>query len=101
MNTGKLSLLPTFFQIGKCIPICSSKESEEIKEMAFELTKEALDEGAMIVIFPEGIITNDGKLSSFKRGVERMLAKHDVPVVPMAFKGLWGLGFLGMVAEQY
>ena len=89
----KIKPFTYLFQIGKCIPICSSKESEEIKEMAFELTKEALDEGAMIVIFPEGIITNDGKLSSFKRGVERMLAKHDVPVVPMAFKGLWGSWF--------
>ena len=45
------------------------------------------------MIFPEGEITRDGKLAPFKRGVERMLAQHKVPVVPMVFKGLWGSWF--------
>ena len=81
------------FEAGKTIPICTAKESEEIKEMAFKITQEALDEGAMIVIFPEGVITRDGKLGPFKKGVERMLKNHPVPVVPMAFKGLWGSWF--------
>ena len=79
--------------LGKCIPICSAKESEEIKEMAFKLTEDALDEGAMIVIFPEGVITRDGTLGEFKRGVERMLKQHPVPVIPIGFKGLWGSWF--------
>ena len=92
----KIKPFTYMFQAGKCIPICTSKESEEIKEMAFQLTKEALDEGAMIVIFPEGEITRDGKLAPFKRGVERMLAQHKVPVVPMVFKGLWGVLVLSL-----
>ena len=57
--------------------------------MAF-VAKEA-QMSAMIVIFPEGEITR-WKISPFKRGVERMLSQHKVPVVPMVFKGLWGHG---------
>ena len=51
MNTGKTSLLPTFFKSVNVSQFVRQKK-EEIKEMAFELTKEALDEGAMIVNIP-------------------------------------------------
>jgi 1-acyl-sn-glycerol-3-phosphate acyltransferase len=40
-------------------------------------------------IFPEGALTKDGGIAPFKSGIERVLAKRSVPVVPMALKGMW------------
>ena len=44
----------------------------------------------MVIIFPEGKLTTDGQVDDFKRGVERILKRDPVPVLPMALKGLWG-----------
>ena len=35
----------------------------------------------------------DGELNPFRSGVERVLARTPVPVVPMGLKGMWGSFF--------
>lgn len=44
-------------------------------------------------IFPEGKITRDGQIDVFRAGIEKILAKDPVPVIPMALQGLWGTWF--------
>ena len=44
----------------------------------------------MVIIFPEGKLTHDGEVDRFRRGVERILERDPVPVLPMCLKGLWG-----------
>jgi 1-acyl-sn-glycerol-3-phosphate acyltransferase len=39
------------------------------------------------------MITHDGKLNTFRPGVERILSADPVPVVAMAIGGLWGSFF--------
>ena len=39
--------------------------------------------GRPVCIFPEGAITRDGKLQPFRGGVEQILARRPVPVVPV------------------
>ncbi len=41
-------------------------------------------------MFPEGGLTGDGEIAPFRPGVEKILARRPVPVVPMALRGLWG-----------
>jgi 1-acyl-sn-glycerol-3-phosphate acyltransferase len=41
-------------------------------------------------VFPEGGLTGDGEIAPFRPGVEKILARRPVPVVPMALRGLWG-----------
>ena len=41
-------------------------------------------------IFPEGKITSDGELAPFRPGIERIVARTPVPVIPVALVGLWG-----------
>jgi 1-acyl-sn-glycerol-3-phosphate acyltransferase len=41
-------------------------------------------------IFPEGGITRDGEIQPFRPGIEKILARRPVPVVPMALCFLWG-----------
>ena len=81
------------FKLCKAIPIAPAKESAEVKEQAFRSISEALRDDQMVCIFPEGMITHDGKLNVFRPGVERILAADPVPVIPMAIGGLWGSFF--------
>ena len=46
-----------------------------------------------LCLFPEGKLTQDGEINEFKTGIERILERNPVPVVPMALQGLWGSFF--------
>ena len=82
-----------FFRTVKTIPIAGAKEDPEMFEQAFEKIHEALQAGDIVAIYPEGQITHDGELATFRPGIERIIARDPVPVVPMAMRGLWGSFF--------
>jgi 1-acyl-sn-glycerol-3-phosphate acyltransferase len=82
--------LKTFFKMANTIAICSPKADIDVYEHAFKQIKETLDRGEIICIFPEGKLTIDGELGTFKTDIERLLKESPVPVVPMALGGLWG-----------
>ena len=86
-------ILGPIFRWAKAIPIASAKEDMALKELAFKNVKQALDDGELVCIFPEGIITHDGQMSEFKQGIERIIKSSAVPVIPMALQGLWGSYF--------
>ncbi len=77
------------FRNAKAIPIAGAKEDPALMQKAFEEIDAALAEGEIVGIFPEGKLTKDGEIAAFKSGVERILAKRPVPVVPMALRGMW------------
>ena len=77
----------------KAIPIASAKENPEMMERAFQRVKKALAEGEVVCIFPEGKLTKDGEIGSFRPGVERIVVETGAPVVPLALRGLWGSFF--------
>lgn len=82
-----------FFKTAKTIPIASQKSDPEIFERAFERISEELNDGHLVCIFPEGMLTRDGEMNIFRKGIERIVARNPVPVVPMALTGLWGSFF--------
>jgi len=86
----KLPLTGRLFRDAKVIPIAGAKENPEVLDAAFERIAEALEHGELVCIFPEGRLTRDGKMSPFRRGIERIVATTPVPVVPLALDGLWG-----------
>ena len=92
-SIAEMKGLKTFFKIAKTIPICSPKADAEVYENAFKRIKEELDKGELICIFPEGKLTTNGEVDTFKAGIERILKESPVPVVPMALDGLWGSFF--------
>lgn len=66
--------------------------------MALDQAIEALRQGEVIVIFPEGTITNDPDLNPMaaKTGVARLALATGAPVIPMALWGtanVWPKGF--------
>ncbi|MCU0756409.1 MAG: MFS transporter [Xanthomonadales bacterium] len=86
----QLPVMHFLFKTVRTIPICSVKENPALLERAFERIAEELDAGEVVCIFPEGGLTGDGEIQTFRSGVERILAKNPVPVIPMALTGLWG-----------
>ncbi|TWI06074.1 1-acyl-sn-glycerol-3-phosphate acyltransferase [Luteimonas cucumeris] len=77
------------FRTAKAIPIAGARENPELMQRAFDAIDQALAEGEIVCIFPEGKLTKDGEIAAFKSGVERILEKRPVPVVPMALRGMW------------
>jgi len=82
------------FKTAKAIPIAGQKENPELMQAAFDQIDRALAEGEMVCIFPEGRLTSDGEIGTFRPGIERILerakaAGQEVPVVPLALCGMW------------
>ncbi|MDC8759061.1 MFS transporter [Janthinobacterium fluminis] len=86
----KMPLLGWIFKTGKAIPIASAKEDPWLMEKAFVDIAQALHEGDLVCIFPEGKLTTTGEMNEFKGGIAKILARSPVPVIPMALRGLWG-----------
>lgn len=86
-------MLGFIFRHCGAIPIASAKDDPAMLEAAFAEVGKALANGDLVGIFPEGHISRDGQLQTFRPGVSRILAANPVPVVPMALGGLWGSYF--------
>lgn len=57
---------------------------------ALREAREALQNGELVCIFPEGAITRSGQLMTFRPGAMKVLDGADVPVIPVYLDGLWG-----------
>lgn len=88
-----IPVVKRLFRDARVIPIAPARKAPEILEAAFERIARELEEGQVVCIFPEGMLTLDGEVSEFKPGIERIVARTPVPVVPMALRGLWGSFF--------
>lgn len=86
----KTPVLNFVFRTAKAIPIAGHKEDPDVLQQAYDAIDAALEAGELVCIFPEGGLTLDGDIAPFRAGVEKILARRPVPVVPMALRGLWG-----------
>jgi 1-acyl-sn-glycerol-3-phosphate acyltransferase len=81
------------FRQARVIPIASAKEDPALLEAAFEQIHAELQDEQVVCIFPEGRITDTGEMYPFRPGIERIVARDPVPVIPVAMSGLWGSYF--------
>ncbi|WP_159651836.1 MFS transporter [Vibrio atypicus] len=88
---ASLPPLRRFLKRAGVIPISATNRSSIRR--AFNEVEQALSEGHIVCIFPEGRLTSDGEISEFMRGMDIILRRSPVPVIPMALKGLWGSYF--------
>lgn len=79
-----------FFRIAGAIPVDSERRDPGGVRRALEQVSLALRSGEVVMLFPEGRLTPDGDVHRFRRGVDMILARDAVPVVPAALAGLWG-----------
>ncbi|HRI91946.1 MAG TPA: 1-acyl-sn-glycerol-3-phosphate acyltransferase, partial [Accumulibacter sp.] len=89
----RLPVISLVFRHMNTIPIAPAREDPLMMEAAFEEVARALEEGELVAIFPEGRITDNGDLSPFRPGVQRIVERTPVAVIPMALQGLWGSFF--------
>ncbi len=89
----QIPLLRFLFESAKAIPIASAKENASLLQHAFDQIDDELAAGNLVCIFPEGGITRDGEIQPFRPGVEKIIARQAVPVIPISLGGLWGSWF--------
>ncbi|KQV49004.1 MFS transporter [Massilia sp. Root335] len=89
----KTPLLGFIFRTGKAIPIAPAHDDPWLMEKAFVDVAQALHEGELVCIFPEGKLTRTGDMNEFRGGIAKIVARSKVPVIPMALRGLWGSVF--------
>ncbi len=89
----QIRFLNYLFRTAKAIPIASAKEDADLLDAAFDQIDAELEAGNLVCIFPEGSITRDGEISTFRSGIEKITARRAVPVIPIAITGLWGSWF--------
>lgn len=85
-----IPVLRFVFRTAKAIPIAGRNEDVALMDKAFDEIDEALAAGEVVCIFPEGGLTRDGDIKTFRPGVDRILVRRPVPVVPLALRGMWG-----------
>ncbi|TJY63041.1 MFS transporter [Sinimarinibacterium sp. CAU 1509] len=86
----RIPVLNFIFRTARAIPIAGAREDEALMNKAFDEIDAALANGDVVGIFPEGGLTLDGEIQTFRPGIERIIARRPVPVIPMALRGLWG-----------
>ena len=62
----------------------------EMFTQAFDKIAEELEAGKLVVVFPEGGITQDGEVRKFQPGIEQIIKRTPVPVIPVGIHGVWG-----------
>src|SRR3989475_1436040 len=82
-------LVKPFAKIMGVIPIASDQGPREMIH-SLRLATEALKNGEVVCIFPEGQMTRIGQMLPFRRGMERIIKGVDVPIIPVNLDGVWG-----------
>ena len=72
----RIPVLNFVFREGRAIPIASAKEDPAALERAYEETAQALRDGDLVGIFPEGRLTPDGELQPFRAGRQAYRRGH-------------------------
>lgn len=83
----KLVLLAYFFT--GTIPL--DREDPFSRKRCVEKAIEAVKKGNILILYPEGRRSSDGKLQKFKNGFARIFLETGVPILPVALKGTFEL----------
>ncbi len=59
-------------------------------KLALDTARQAILNGELVCIFPEGAITRDGEMADFKPGMLRIVEGTGAPIVPVFLDKLWG-----------
>ncbi len=81
--------LKPFMKALGAIPITSAQGPRAILR-ALRDAGQYLEDGDLVCIFPEGQITRTGMLLPFRRGLERIVKKRPVPIIPVNLDRVWG-----------
>lgn len=80
------------FEVGWLRPIITALHSVPVREeggdpASMKAILRRLEQGRVVLVFPEGTRSHDGSLGEFKRGVAVILRRSGCPVVPVGIVG--------------
>ncbi len=70
-----------FFKANGCVPVGGHPRQ------TLSVMNQLLDRGRVVGIFPEGAISDDGKIKRFRSGISRLAAATGAPVMPLGIRG--------------
>ncbi|MDO8542693.1 MAG: AMP-binding protein [Opitutaceae bacterium] len=73
------------FEVSGCISVSDRQPLDGMRA-----AMRALNQGELVLVFPEGHISRTGQLMEVKKGFEVMARQTNVPVIAAATDGLWG-----------
>jgi acyl-[acyl-carrier-protein]-phospholipid O-acyltransferase/long-chain-fatty-acid--[acyl-carrier-protein] ligase len=76
------------FRAAGVIPVTPNKPMKGIR-----VAVDAIRQGELVCVFPEGAISRTGQLMLLKRGFETIARQAHAPVIPAIIDGLWGSVF--------
>lgn len=86
----KIPIFRTVCKHSHIIPIAENREDFKIIINSFKIISNELKDNQMVCLFPEGGISYDGKVGTFKRGIEIIIEKDPVPLIPVYLEGMYG-----------
>ncbi len=94
----KTPVLGAIFKLARAIPVASARDDPAAYETAMKAAEQALRNGDILGIFPEGKITHDGSLGEFRPGLLKIRdqateAGQSIPIIPIGLQNLWGSYF--------
>ena len=75
-------------RIAKVIPIDKDEGPKAILH-ALTQAREAIQNGDLVCIFPEGVLTRTGNMLPFNKGFEHIMKHLDAPIIPMYLDNIW------------
>ncbi|WAC08521.1 MAG: acyl-[ACP]--phospholipid O-acyltransferase [Thermodesulfobacteriota bacterium] len=77
--------LKKFLDFFGVVPISSSASRE-----AIDVIEKLLNQGEVVVLFPEGALSRNGQVGVFHRGFELAIKNAAAVIIPFYLRGLWG-----------
>jgi 1-acyl-sn-glycerol-3-phosphate acyltransferase len=88
--TGKMAMWRNLlYGYAQVIPV--DRNDRESKKAAVLRAIQALKDGYILIIYPEGTRSRDGLLQEFKPGIGKLYLESEVPILPVALKGTFDL----------
>lgn len=88
MAKHELAKIPLFGYMYGRLQITVDRSNPRDGVKALQEAKKRMDDGASLVIFPEGTISETDEMLPFKTGAFRLAIKNKVPIVPVAIVDL-------------
>ena len=86
VNNPRLNWLARMYDV---IPIKADGGPKSLIA-SLKVAREALNQGSLVCIFPEGQLTRTGQIQPFAPGMLKILQGTGAPIIPVCLHGLWG-----------
>lgn len=83
------------YKIGDVVPI--HRYNEESKKAAIRECVKRLNRGEVLIMYPEGTRSKDGKIGKGKSGIAKIHLESKVPILPVAIKGNFEIMPIGKI----